>query len=423
MSAADLRAPVNVLVINAGSSSLKFTMYSMAREQMLAKGIVERIGQSEPFLKYERADGRTLREQAPVKHHQDALRLVCAKLIDPAYGVLKSLTEVEAIGHRVVHGGETFHDSITVTVEVKEIIDECAGLAPLHNPPNLGGIEACEEVFPGVPNVAVFDTAFHHAMPPSSYLYAIPYEYYEKYGIRKYGFHGTSHKFVSQATADFLNAPLGELKLITTHLGNGASIAAVDHGNVLDTSMGLTPLNGLVMGTRCGDIDPAVVLYLVRQGMSADEIDQLLNKKSGLLGVSGIGSADMRDNIAAAESGNLQAKRAIRMFVHRLVSYIGAYYTILEGADAIVFTGGIGENSAYIRERVVAKLACLGCVLDGGKNSSVAGRPALISAPESRMKAVVMPTNEELMIARETTRLLTIPSRAAPVAHAHRASH
>ena len=389
-------------------------MYSMDTEAWLAKGIVERIGLAEPFLKYERPGHATVREQAKVLNHDEALRLVCAKLVDPECGVLQSLTEVEAIGHRVVHGGERFHDSVTVTQQVKDCIRDCFGLAPLHNPPNLGGIEACERAFPGVANVAVFDTAFHHAMPPSSYLYAIPYEYYEKYAIRKYGFHGTSHKFVSYSTANLLGRPLGELKLITCHLGNGASIAAVDRGNVLDTSMGMTPLNGLVMGTRSGDIDPAVVLYLARRGMTPDDIDKLLNKSSGLLGVSGIGSGDMRDNIAAAEAGNMQAQRAIRMFVHRLVSYIGAYFTILGGADALVFTGGIGENSAYIRERVADKLACLGCRLEAAANNETIGRAGLVSTADSALKIVVMPTNEELMIARETVRLLTIPRCAIP---------
>jgi acetate kinase len=391
-------------------------MYNMDRETVMARGIVERIGLSEPFLKYERNGGKADKEEAPVTNHDEALRLVCAKLVDPGKGVLASLDQVEAIGHRVVHGGENFHDSVIVTGEVKNNIRECISLAPLHNPPNLGGIDACERVFKNTPNVAVFDTAFHHSMPASSYLYAIPYDYYEKYGIRKYGFHGTSHKFVSYATADLLGRPVGELKLITAHMGNGASITAVDRGNVLDTSMGMTPLNGLVMGTRCGDIDPAVVLYLVRRGMSADDIDRLLNKCSGLLGVSGIGSGDMRDNIVAAEGGNMQAQRAIRMFIHRLVSYIGSYYTILEGADAVVFTGGIGENSAYIRARTVSKLDCLGCFLDEAKNNEVAGQPAIISTPESKLKAIVMPTNEELMIARETVRLLTVPSKAIPAA-------
>ena len=408
-----LRGPGNVLVINAGSSSLKFTMYAMDNEKILAKGIVERIGLNEPFLKYERHDGSSFKEQALVSTHAEALKLVCAKLVEKDVGVLNSLMDVEAIGHRVVHGGENFHDSVIVTNEVKNNIHECAALAPLHNPPNLGGIEACELVFSGIPNVAVFDTAFHHSMPASSYLYAIPYDYYEKFGIRKYGFHGTSHKFVSYATANLLNAPLGELKLITAHLGNGASITAVERGNVLDTSMGMTPLNGLVMGTRCGDIDPAVVLYLARRGMTPDAIDKLLNKCSGLLGVSGIGSGDMRDNIAAAEAGNLQAQRGIRMFVQRLVSYIGSYFTLLNGADAVVFTGGIGENSSYIREQTVRKLESLGCYLDPEKNNHAIGRPAIISTPESKLKAIVMPTNEELMIARETVRLLSVPIKSA----------
>lgn len=402
----DTVPPVNILVVNAGSSSLKFMMFCMTKEQMLAKGIVERIGLKEPNLVYQRFDGQELREQVDVHNHDDALKVVCEKLVDRKYGVLDRLTEVEAIGHRVVHGGEKFHDSTLITDEVKQSISDCASLAPLHNPPNLGGIEACERVFPGVPNIAVFDTAFHHSMPPASYLYAIPYEYYEKYGVRKYGFHGTSHKFVAQATAKFLGKPLSDLKLITCHLGNGASIAAVERGKSIDTSMGMTPLNGLVMGTRCGDIDPAVVLYLVRQGMKADDIDKLLNKKSGLLGVAGIGSSDMRDIITAAEHGNDQAKRALWMFVHRLVSYIGSYHTILGGANAVVFTGGIGENSAYIRARVIAKLACIGCYLDDAVNHEVVARPAIVSTKESTLLAVVMPTNEELMIARETLRVL-----------------
>ena len=405
-----LPTPSHVLVVNSGSSSLKFTMYAMVREQVLAKGIVERIGQDRPTMNYERiADGLVLKKPVQGANHEDALRLVCAHLVDPQTGVLRNLAEVDAIGHRVVHGRDVFHDSVIVNAQVKETIRECFSIAPLHNPANLGGIEACERVVPGLPNIAVFDTAFHHTMPPWTYLYAIPYEYYEKYGIRKYGFHGTSHKFVSQATAQFLQRPIGELRLITAHLGNGASITAVDRGNVLDTSMGMTALNGLIMGTRSGDIDPAVVLHLVRNGMSADQIDNLLNKQSGLLGLSGIGSGDMRDNIAAAEDGNLQARRAIRMFVHRLVSYIGSYFTILGGADALVFTGGVGENSAYIRALVLRQLACLNCFPDETANQAAIGTPATISTPESRLQAIVMPTNEELMIARETVRLLTVP--------------
>lgn len=399
--------PSNVLVVNSGSSSLKFTFFSMEGEAIRAKGIVERIGLAQPRLIYERFDGKTVKEKVSVRNHNDALRVVCECLVDTDIGVLKSLDEVEAIGHRVVHGGEKYQEAVLIDDTVKKVIQDLAELAPLHNPPNLDGIEACERVFGQIPNVAVFDTAFHQSMLPSSYLYAIPYEYYEKYRVRKYGFHGTSHKYVAQATAEFLEKPLAKLKLITCHLGNGCSITAIDRGRVLDTSMGMTPLSGLVMGTRCGDIDPAVILYLVRQGLSADEIDRMLNKKSGLLGVAGIGTSDMRDIIASAEGDNEQAKRALHMFVHKLVSYIGAYETILEGADAVVFTGGIGENSAYIRMRVASKLACLGCFLDKEANEAAIDCPAVISTPKSILKAIVMPTNEELMIARETVNVLT----------------
>ncbi len=395
---------MKVLVINAGSSSLKFQMYKMASEQVLAKGIVERIGLDRPVFKFE-ADGHKRGGECAVKNHDDALHLICDKLVDKEIGVLKSLTEVQAIGHRVVHGGEKMTDSARITAEIKNTIRDCFVLAPLHNPPNLGGIDACERAFPGTVNVAVFDTAFHQTMPPDSYLYAIPYEYYTKFGIRKYGFHGTSHKFVAQATADFLGRPLDKIKLITCHLGNGASVAAIDNGRVLDTSMGMTPLAGLVMGTRCGDIDPAVVLFLVKQGMSADQIDGLLNKKSGLLGVAGLNTSDMRDIITAVESGNEQARQALGMFVSRLVFYIGAYHTLLGGADAVVFTGGIGENSVYVRSLILARLGALGCTPDAVRND-VMGKPAVVSTAASTLQAVVMPTNEELMIARETVRVL-----------------
>jgi acetate kinase len=396
---------LRVLVINAGSSSLKFTLYQTRGAAMLARGIVERIGLAKPELRYEAADGRALRAEAAVADHGDALKLVCGKLVDADWGVLKTLAEVEAIGHRVVHGGERFTAPVRVDDEVKKGVRQYADLAPLHNPPNLGGIEACERVFPGTPNVAVFDTAFHQTMPPASYLFAIPYELYEKYGLRKYGFHGTSHKFVSQATARFLGRRLEDLRLVTCHLGNGCSIAAVSGGRVLDTSMGMTPLMGLVMGTRCGDIDPGAVLYLVKQGMSADQVDTLLNRESGLLGVASIGSGDMRDVIAAAEQGQDKARRALDMFVHRLVSYVGSYHVVLGGADAVVFTGGIGENSVAVRERVVTRLRVLGCHLDRDANAGVRGA-AVVSTPGSTLKAVVMPTDEELMIAQETERLL-----------------
>lgn len=373
---------------------------------MLATGLVERIGLEAPRLRLKLSDGTKYEKEEHVTNHDEALRLVCSELVNSDHPALESLTDVQALGHRVVHGGEEFTSSVLVDEQVKNTIDACATLAPLHNPPNLGGIEACERVFPGVPNVAVFDTAFHSSMPPSSYLYAIPIEYYEKYGVRKYGFHGTSHRYVAEVAADYLGHDLEKLKLITCHLGNGASITAIANGKVLDTSMGMTPLPGLVMGTRCGDIDPAVVLYLVRQGMTADDIDQLLNKKSGLLGVSGLGTSDMRDIIDIAEGGNDKAIRALLMFVQRLVSYIGSYFTLLGGADAVVFTGGIGENSAYIRQRVVCKLNALGCRIDETANKTM-GKAATISDSTSSLKAIVIPTNEELMIARQTLSVLS----------------
>lgn len=392
---------MKVLVINAGSSSLKFTLYSMENEHMLAKGQVERLGSSEPRLTYKRNDGKTSDEILSIKNYVEALKCICAKLMDPNIGVIKSLDDVQAIGHRVVHGGERATKPALVNKFVKDIIQECVSLAPLHNPPNMSGIEACEEFFPGIPNVAVFDTAFHQTMPPESYLYAVPYELYTKYGIRRYGFHGTSHSFVAHATAKFLNLPYNSINLITCHLGNGCSMAAIAKGSVVDTTMGMTPLEGLVMGTRCGDIDPAVVLRLFELGHSAEDIDKLLNKKSGLLGVGGINSSDMRDIISAAEKGDKQAMRALKMFIRRIVKYVGAYYVLLGGADAIVFTGGIGEYSSYIREKVIESLKSLNIKLDKDKNNSAIGVPGIISTTDSTCKALVMPTNEELMIARE----------------------
>ncbi len=403
------KKPEVVLVLNSGSSYVEFEIFRMAQEQrMLAKGLIQHIGFRDAQMTYERYDGHELKEKGPISNVPEALNLLCERCTDSHFGVLESSRQLDAIGHRVVHGGEKFHESTRVTEAVKKSIQDCASLAPLHNPSNLQGITACEEIFPGVPNVAVFDTAFHHSMPPSSYLYAVPYELYEKYGVRKYGFHGTSHQFVAEATASYLRRKLEDLKLITCHLGKGCSITAIDRGRVLDTSMGMTPLPGLVMGTRCGDLDPAVILYLANVGMNADEIDELLNKQSGLLGIGGLGTGDMRDIIDAAEKNNEQAARALWTFVQRLVSYIGSYYTILGGADAVVFTGGIGENSPYVRSRVVGQLGVLGCHLDEGKNY-VVGKAALISDDRSTLKAVVMPTNEELMMAREVVRVLSGP--------------
>ena len=398
---------MKVLVINAGSSSLKFTVFGMENGErtMLAKGNIERIGLKHPNFIYQRAGADKAEAQVEVKDHADALKALCAKLVDPAVGVLRELTEITAIGHRVVHGGEKFTVPAVVTDEVKASIRACAVLAPLHNPPNLVGIEACEKVFPGIPNVAVFDTAFHQTMPPASYLYAIPRELYEQHHIRKYGFHGTSHKYVYAATCEFLGLDPASARLITCHLGNGGSVAAVQGGKVLDTSMGMTPLAGLVMGTRSGDLDAGVVLYMIKHlGMSPEAVDNLLNKRSGLAGLAD-GKSDMRDIISAAQHGDAHAQQAFDGFTHRLAEYIGAYFVVLQGADAIVLTGGIGENSTVVREALVNRLGVLGCFLETSANT-VMGKAAVISTPESTMKAVVMPTNEELMIAIEARQVL-----------------
>ena len=392
-----------ILVINSGSSSLKFMLFRMANETMLAKGLVERIGLPHTNFVYQR-DGEPKSEQTiEATNHAEALEAVCKMLIDPARGVLASLSDVQAIGHRVVHGGERFSAPTLVDGSVIEGIEACASLAPLHNPPNLGGIVACEKVFPGVPNVVVFDTAFHQTMPEHTYLYALPLSLYKEHQIRKYGFHGTSHKFVTRAAADFLGKPVDQLKLITCHLGNGSSIAAVDRGKVLDTSMGLTPLPGVIMGTRCGDIDPAIILHLVREvGMSIDAIDTLLNKKSGLAAISGTGSGDMRDLINAVAAGSTEAATALKMFVHRIALYIGGYHATLGGADAVIMTGGIGENSAPARAAILGSLTALGAKLDPAANMEAAGKPGYITTADSTLPVLVIPTNEELMIARET---------------------
>ena len=396
-----------VLVINSGSSSLKFMMFSMRTEIMLAKGVIERIGSAEATLTYQRDGEQKTTEGVQAENHGQALEQVSAMLTHPARGILKSLREVEAIGHRVLHGGEEFSEPVAVDTAVKEAIRRYFDLGPLHNPANLQGIEACEKFIPGVPNVAVFDTAFHKSMPRHVYLYAIPLELYEKYHIRKYGFHGTSHKFVTEAAAAYLKKPLNELTIITCHLGNGSSLAAIKNGKVLDTTMGLTPLQGLIMGTRSGDIDPAVVFYLANKGYTIAQIDKILTKESGLLAVAGTGTGDMRDLVAAAGRGHPDAVNAFAMFAHRAALYIGGYYTLLGGVDAIVFTGGIGENSFPARKAIAANLRALGVELDEEKNKSTFGTLANISRQGSRTPVIVIPTNEELMIARETFRVVT----------------
>ena len=400
---------MKILVINSGSSSLKFTLFEMESggNTVIASGLVERVGTPTPNLIIKRPDGFKFEESPEgVKNHSDGLRAVCAKLVDPQIGVLKSLSEVKAIGHRVLHGGEKVTAPVKVDEAVKDIIRECIPLGPLHNPANLSGIEACEEIFAGVPNVAVFDTQFHQTMPPEAYLYAIPMEYYKKYGIRKYGFHGTSHRFVTLSTAEFLGKKPEDITIITCHLGNGCSMAAVKNGKVIDTTMGLTPLEGLMMGTRSGDMDPAAVLRMVDVGNTAKEVDTILNKKSGLLAVGGIGSGDMRDIVNAADSGNKDAALALKMFIRRIVKYIGSYYVLLGGADAIVFTGGIGEHSIPERKAILDGIACLGIKCDDAKNNECFGKAGVISTDDSAWKAIVMPTNEELMIALETVKTL-----------------
>lgn len=399
---------MKILVVNAGSSSLKFTLFNMENGEnaVLASGQVERIGSDTPNLIYKRPDGFKSEEVIKITNHGEALSEIRRKLLDPQVGVLKNLSEVAAIGHRVLHGGEKVTQPVLITQEVKDIIRECFPLGPLHNPANLTGIEACEKDFPGVPNVGVFDTQFHQTMPPEAYLYAIPYDYYKQFGIRKYGFHGTSHHYVTLSTAEFLGKKPEDTTIITCHLGNGCSMAAVKNGKVIDTTMGLTPLEGLMMGTRSGDLDPAAVLRLIELGHSREEVDKILNKKSGLLGIGGINSGDMRDMINAAAEGREQAELAIRMFVRRVIKYIGSYYVLLGGAEALVFTGGIGEYSVPIRQRVMEGLGALNIQIDDGKNNACFGKKGVISTDDSAWKAIVMPTNEELMIALSTMRVL-----------------
>ncbi len=395
---------MKVLVINCGSSSLKFTLFDMADKSVLCKGLVERIGMDGTKLTYQ-AKGQKIEEPLNISAHNEALAPICAKMTDATVGVIKDLSEIKAIGHRVLHGGMEFTQPIKVDEAVKAGIRKCFPLGPLHNPANLGGIEACEENFPGIPNVAVFDTAFHMTMGPEAYLYAIPQEYYKKHGVRKYGFHGTSHKYVYGRVCEFLGLDASKARVISCHLGNGSSLCAVKGGKVVDTTMGLTPLAGLVMGTRSGDIDAAVVTFLQQQeNMTPAQVDTLLNKKSGFLGVSGK-SSDMRDICSLRAAGDKDATIAYDMFLHRLVHYIGGYYLLLGGVDAILFTGGIGENSYETRADIVAALAPLGVKLDAEANKS-RGQEVVISTADSAFKAVVMPTNEELMIAMETARIV-----------------
>ena len=395
-----------IFVLNCGSSSLKYQLLDMVNERRVAVGLVERIGMEGSVLAYAPASGDKVEETVDIADHQVAVRKVLDKLADPHVGVVKSLADITAIGHRVVHGAEKFSASVLINGAVLDALKDCIPLAPLHNPANIIGIEAMLRALPGVPNVGVFDTAFHATMPMESYLYAVPYEWYEQHHVRRYGFHGTSHRFVAERAAQMLGIAKDQFNCITCHMGNGSSYTAVKDGQSFDTSMGMTPLEGLVMGTRCGDIDAGIANFLAANvNMSFAEIDNALNKKSGLLGISGI-SSDMRDLESAAKSGHVRAKLAIDVLRHRALKYIGAYAIELGRVDAIIFTGGIGENAIAFRGSVVERLSILGIKLDAAANN-VRGKEALISTADSSIKVLVVPTNEELVIARDTQAIIT----------------
>ena len=397
---------MKVLVINCGSSSLKYQVLDMTNEELICKGLVERIGMEGSVISHTKSGMDKFVLEAPMKDHKDAIGHVIDALNDEEHGVVKDMSEIGAVGHRVVHAGEKFAHSVLITDDVIKALEECVELAPLHNPPNLLGIAACQELMPDTPMVGVFDTAFHQTMPPQSYIYAIPYEYYEKYGIRRYGFHGTSHQYVSERAAEMLNVNIEDLKIITCHLGNGASVSAIKRGKCIDTSMGLTPLEGLVMGTRSGDIDPAIVTYIrEKENLEQGVANEILNKKSGMLGISGV-SSDFRDIEAAAEEGNERAMLALKVFAQRVKFYIGGYIAEMNGVDAIVFTAGVGENDMGMRDIICNEMGNLGIKLDLVKNK-VRGKEMVISAEDSKVKVLLIPTNEELMIARDTYNIVT----------------
>ncbi|QAA33244.1 acetate/propionate family kinase [Clostridium manihotivorum] len=396
---------MNILVINCGSSSLKYQLIDMTKEEVLAKGLVERIGIEGSILtqKVEGRDKYVIEQK--MADHKDAIKLVLEALVDKENGVLKSMDEISAVGHRVVHGGEKYSSSVLINDEVMKYLEECVKLAPLHNPPNIIGIEACKALMPNTPMAVVFDTAFHQTMPESSYLYALPYELYKEHNIRKYGFHGTSHKYVSAKVAEVIGKDLSELKIVTCHLGNGSSLTAIKNGKSIDTSMGFTPLEGVAMGTRSGDLDPAVVTFIMEElGYTVEQTNELLNKKSGVFGISGV-SSDFRDIETAAENGNARAQLALEIFRYRVKKYIGSYAAAMGGLDVVVFTAGVGENDPFTREACCKGLEFLGIEIDTAKNN-VRGKIAEISKENSRVKVFVIPTDEEMMIAKDTLELV-----------------
>lgn len=396
---------MNILVINCGSSSLKYQLINSDTEAVLAKGLCERIGIEGSMITYQPANGEKEVTVSPMPTHTQAIQMVLDALTNEKSGVIKSLAEVGAVGHRVVHGGEKFTSSTLITEEAMKAIEECNDLAPLHNPANLIGIRACQELMPNVPMVAVFDTAFHQTMPEEAYLYGLPYEYYENHKVRRYGFHGTSHSFVSKKAAELAGKNYEDLKIIVCHLGNGASLSAVKNGKSVDTSMGLTPLEGLIMGTRSGDMDPAIMEYIAKkENLDMAGVMNVLNKKSGVLGLSGV-SSDFRDIEEAAEAGNDRAAKALAAYNYRVIKYIGAYAAAMDGVDVIVFTAGLGENGKSMRKAVCEHLTYLGIKIDDEANS-VRGKDIVISTPDSKVQVMVIPTNEELAIARETLALV-----------------
>ena len=397
---------MKILVLNCGSSSIKYALYNMDDKSVMTSGGAERVGLDGAFVKVKMPDGTKKKVMHDIPEHTEGVKFIFSLLTDPEIGVIKSLDEIGAVGHRMVHGGEKFNKSVVLNDEVLEVFKSVSDLAPLHNPANLKGVQAVSELMPGLPQVGVFDTAFHQTMPAHSYLYAIPYELYEKYGVRRYGFHGTSHRYVSQRVCEYLGVNYNEKKIITCHIGNGGSVAAVENGRCVDTSMGLTPLEGLMMGTRSGDIDGGAITFLEKKlGLDADGMSNLLNKKSGVLGVTGI-SSDMREIDDAVANGNERAKLALDMYNYRIKKYVGAYTAAMGECDIIVFTAGVGENQYQMREEVCSGMEYMGVKLDVEKNKTVRGEEAVISTPDSKVTVCVIPTDEELMIATDTMNLL-----------------
>ena len=397
---------MKILVLNCGSSSIKYALYNMDDKSVMTSGGAERVGLDGAFVKVKLANGEKKKVMHDIPEHTEGVKFIFSLLTDPEIGVIKDLKEIDAVGHRMVHGGEKFNKSVVLTDEVLKVFEECSDLAPLHNPANLKGVQAVAELMPGLPQVGVFDTAFHQTMPEKAYLYAIPYELYKDYGVRRYGFHGTSHRYVSQRVCEYLGVNAADKKIITCHIGNGGSIAAVDGGKCVDTTMGLTPLEGLMMGTRSGDIDGGAITFIQKKlGLDADGMSNLLNKKSGVLGVTGI-SSDMREIEEAEQQGNALAKTALDMYFYRIKKYVGAYAAAMGGCDIIVFTAGVGENQAGMREAVCKDMEYMGIKFDAEKNKTIRGEEAIISTPDSKVTVCVIPTDEELMIATDTMSLL-----------------